>query len=252
MWSSHPGGRYNFASEDCSRGPVIRNGTQRNPLTAADRALEVAQLPATARGLADQLQLSRQAIERTLRALVSDGRLVRGPRGPGGHIYHRPGAPPAETSPAPAARALLDLLAADRFTPLSDLLPRLGVARTYASTLANKLADRGLIEKIRRSGKPYLRLKVDTPAAAEPTYVIAEGRRAILHALVSHGALSTAEIRHHTGRERWASAKVPLKVEMQILRRQALIESVDEAVGRPRYRLTELGQSALQHLLNVA
>lgn len=206
----------------------------------------------TARGLADQLQVSRQAVERTLRVLVRDGRLVKGPRGPSGHIYHRPGAPPAELVHAPAARAILDLLAEDRFTPLSELLPRLGIARTYASTLANELSARGLVEKVRRSGKPFLRLKVDTPAAAEPTYVIAENRRAILQALVTHGALSTAEIRHHTGRERWASANVPLKVEMQILRRQALIQSVDDAVGRPRYRLTELGQSALQHLLNVA
>lgn len=214
--------------------------------------LALAQLPATPRGLALQLRVSRQAIERTLRALVSDGRLVKGPRGPGGHIYHRPGAPPAEPVPAPAARALMDLLAADRFIPLSELLPRLRVARTYASTLANELADRGLVEKIRRSGKPYLRLKVDTPAAAEPTYVIAESRRAILEALGNHGALSTAEIRHRTGEERWASAKVPLKVEMQILRKQALIEAVDEDAGRPRYRLTEMGQGALKHLQNAA
>ncbi|WP_062096057.1 hypothetical protein [Caulobacter sp. CCH5-E12] len=135
---------------------------------------------------------------------------------------------------------------------MSDLLPRLGVARTYASTLASELVARGLVEKIRRSGKPFLRLKVDTPAIAEPTYVIAESRRAILEALGTHGALSTAEIRNRTGRERWASAKVPLKVEMQTLRKQTLIESVDEAVGRPRYRLTELGQGTLQHLLNAA
>lgn len=184
--------------------------------------------------------------------LVRDGHLVRGPRGPGGHIYHHPSAPPEEIVHAPAARAILDLLAEDCFTPLSDLLPRLGVARTYASTLASELVARGLVEKIRRSGKPFLRLKVDTPAIAEPTYVIAESRRAILEALGTHGALSTAEIRNRTGRERWASAKVPLKVEMQTLRKQTLIESVDEAVGRPRYRLTELGQGTLQHLLNAA
>lgn len=247
-----PSGRYNAASEGCSRGPVIRTDKQSKPLTAADRALEVAQLPATARGLADQLRVSRQAVERTLRALVSDGRLVKGRRGPGGHIYHRPGAPPGELVHAPAACAILDLLAEDRFTPLSELLPRLGIARTYASTLANELSARGLVEKVRRSGKPFLRLKVDTPAAAEPTYVIAESRRAILEALVTHGALSTAEIRHHTCRERWASAKVPLKVEMQILRKQALIEAVDEDSGRPRYRLTKMGKRALKHLSEAA
>lgn len=216
--------------------------------TAADRALELATLPSTARGLADQLQVSRQAAERIIRDLVSDGRLVKGPRGVRGHVYHRPGAPPADADQAPAARAMLDLLVADRFTPLSELLPRLGVARSYASTLANELADRGLVEKIRRSGKPYLRLKADTPAVAEPTLVIARNRRSILKALGTQGALSTSELRRHTSLERWAAAKVPLKVEMQILRKQALIEAVDKDAGRPRYRLTELGQDALKHL----
>lgn len=212
--------------------------------TAADRALAQARLPATARGLADQLQVSRQAVERVLRDLVNQGRLVKGPRGLGGHLYYRPGERPPETDQAPTAQSMLGLLKADQFTALSDLLPHLGVARTYASTLANALADRGLVEKIRRSGRPYLRLKADAPAVAEPTYIIAANRRAILEALDGLGALSTAEIREHTGVERWTAAKVPLKVEMQILRRQALIEAVGEGTGRPRYRLTAAGKAA--------
>ena len=199
----------------------------------------------TARGLADQLQVSRQAVERTLRVLVRDGRLVKGPRGPSGHIYHRPDTPPAKLGHAPAARAILDLLAEDRFTPLSELVRKLGIARTYASTLAKELADHGVVEKVRRSGKPYLRLMVDTPAEAEPTYVITQNRRSILEALGRHGALRTAEIRRYTPHILWASAKVPLKGEMQILRTQRLIVAVDEGVGHPRYSLTRLGENAL-------
>lgn len=195
--------------------------------------------------MADQLQVSRQAVERTLRALVSDGRLVRTRRGPAGHIYHRPGAPPEEPVLAPASRAILDLLSEDRFTPLSELVPRLGIARTYASTLAKELADHGLVDKVRWSGKPYLRLMVDRPAEAEPTYVVTQNRRSILEALGRYGALRTAEIRRHTRHILWASAKVPLKGEMQILRTQRLIVAVDEGAGHPRYTLTRLGRNAL-------
>jgi hypothetical protein len=118
--------------------------------------------------------------------------------------------------------------------------------------LANELAERGLIEKIRRSGRPYLRLKVDGPPEIEPTFVIALNRRAILEVLQQHGALSTAEIRRHTGEPRWATAKVPLKVEMQILRKQALIEAAGQGPGRPCYRLAKAGQDALQHLSHSA
>lgn len=243
-------GAINEEDQDGARFTAIPSQAHTRTATAADRALARMSLPATTRALVDELSITRQGVERILRDLVRDGRLVKGPRGPGGHVYYRPDAPPEAPDQPPAARMLLSLLCADRFTALSELLPRLGVARTYASTLANDLADRGLVEKIRRSGRPYLRLMVDMPAAAEPTLVIAANRRAILEVLQHHGALTTAQIRHHAGEARWAAAKVPLKIEMQILRRQALIETAGEGEGtsRPRYRVTLAGSAALTQL----